>query len=134
VAQNNSGSSCNISLAGQVSVPELCLSVQQAAAQLVSDVVNFTLADNGSIIFEPLPPARVVNVAVNDDSDGLKAWANLANAFVNAVRSGSLPYGNVCVSVVDLKESNSQSDCSIRVFTTYLSVCSIRVNEVTRLF
>jgi len=91
-AQNNSGSSCNISLDGFTSVPRLCLSAQQAAVRLVSDVVNFTLADNGSIIFEPLPPARVVNVAVDDDSDGLKAWANLANAFVDSVRSGSLPY------------------------------------------
>ena len=101
VSAQNSGSSCDISLAGLVSVPELCLSAQEEAARSVSEVVNFTLAENGSVIFEPLPPARVVIVAVNDNSDGLKAWANLANAFVDGVRSGSLPYdGVLCVCVV----------------------------------
>jgi len=86
---------CDISLGGAESVPQMCESLQQRAADLVQRILNFTLADNGSIIFERLPPARIVNVEVDDDSDGLKAWANLANAFVDSVRSGSLPYGNV---------------------------------------
>ena len=101
IAQNSSSSSssCNISLAGHVSVPELCLSAQEAATRLLSRVLNFTLAENGSLIFEPLPHARQVNVEVEDESNGLKAWANLANSFVDSVRSGSLPYGNVKCTV-----------------------------------
>ncbi|XP_065919096.1 prominin-1-like isoform X2 [Dysidea avara] len=90
--QNTGNNNCDISLAGHVSVPELCLSAQKAAARLVSRIVNFTLAENGSVIFQPLPPARVVSVEVNGESGGLKGWANLANSFVDGVRSGSLPY------------------------------------------
>ncbi|XP_065919137.1 prominin-1-A-like isoform X2 [Dysidea avara] len=102
IAQNSSSSSssCNISLAGHVSVPELCLSAQEAATRLLSRVLNFTLAENGSLIFEPLPHARQVNVEVEDESNGLKAWANLANSFVDSVRSGSLPY-DVIISVIN---------------------------------
>lgn len=90
LAQNNNDT-CDISLGGFDSVPRMCESLQRRAAGFL----NFTLADNGSIIFIPLPPARIANIEVNDDSDGLKGWANLANAFVDSVRSGSLPYGNV---------------------------------------
>ena len=95
LAAQKSDNSCDISLAGHMSVPELCLSVQEAAARLVSRVVNFTLTENGSIIFQPLPPARFVDM--NDESDGLKGWANLANSFVDGVRSGSLPYGKAYI-------------------------------------
>lgn len=86
---------CDISLGEFDSVPAMCQSAQKLAAQLVADVLNFSLAANGSIMFTPLPRARVVTLEVNDDSDGLKAWANLANAFVDSVRSGSLPYGKL---------------------------------------
>ena len=86
-------SSCNISLGGHNSVPDLCLSIQEEAARLVSTILNFTLAENGSIIFASLPPTREVSVSVNDDSDGLRGWTNIANSFVDSVRSGSLPYG-----------------------------------------
>lgn len=98
LAQNNNGSSCHdASLPGQVdgrkiSVPELCLSVQETATPL-SRALNFTLAENGSLVLEPLPPARQVSVDVEEKSDGLKPWANLANSFVDSVRTGSLPYG-----------------------------------------
>ena len=96
VAQNNSGSICNVSYAGQdLSVPELCLSTQEAAARLLTRVVNFSLAENGSLIFKPLPPTQEVSVQVEDSSDRLKIWSNLANSFVDTVRSGSLPYGTV---------------------------------------
>jgi len=91
VAAHNNDDSCDISLAGHVSVPELCLSAQEAAARLVSRVVNFTLAESGSVIFRPLPSTRLVEV--NDKSDGLKGWANVANSFADGVCSGSLPYG-----------------------------------------
>ena len=87
----DSQTSCNISLGGHDSVPELCLSIQEEAA--VSTVLNFTLAENGSIIFASLPPTRQVSVSVNDDSDGLRGWTSIANSFVDSVRSGSLPYG-----------------------------------------
>jgi len=88
-------SSCNISLGGHDSVPELCFSLQEEAVRLVSESrkINFTLADNGSIMFESLPPTRGVTVEVNDESDGLRGWTNIANSFVDSVRSGSLPYG-----------------------------------------
>jgi len=96
VAQNNSGSSCNVLYAGQdLSVPELCLSAQEAAARLLTRAVNFSLADNGSLIFKPLPPTRQVSVQVEDGSGRLKTWSNLANSFIDTVRSGSLPYGTV---------------------------------------
>ena len=97
LAAQTSSSSCDISLAGQVSVPELCLSAQQAAAQLVSRTVNFSLLDNGSISFEPIPAIRAVTLEVNKESGGLNGWANLANAFVDGVRSGGLPYGTVII-------------------------------------
>ncbi|XP_065919120.1 prominin-1-A-like isoform X2 [Dysidea avara] len=91
---NNSGSSCNISVTGQVTVPELCLSAQETTARLLSRVLNFTLAENGSLVFEPLPPTRqvVISMEMTDGSNRLKTWSNLANNFVDSVRSGSLPY------------------------------------------
>ena len=88
-------SDCDISLAGQASVPEFCLSAQaEEAAQSFSGVLNFTLAENGSLMFEPLPPARKVSVEVKSDNNanGLKNWAKLANSFIGSVWSGSLPY------------------------------------------
>jgi len=94
----NSDNSCNVLFASQVSVPELCLSMQEAAARLLSGVLNFTLTENGSLVFKPLPPARQVFVEVKGGSNGLKAWANLANSFVDSVRSGGLPYGMCCTN------------------------------------
>ena len=99
VLPHDSGNSCNVSFAGQVSVPELCLSTQEAAVRLLSGVLNFTLAENGSLVFKPLPPSRQVFVEVKSGSNGLKAWANLANSFVDSVRSGGLPYGMCCTNV-----------------------------------
>ena len=53
--------------------------------------LNFTL--NGSVlVFTPLPENRQVEIKIHDDSDGLEAWANLANAFVDSLSSESLPY------------------------------------------
>ena len=85
--------SCNISLGGHSSVPELCLSMQEEAARAASKRLNFSLAENGSITFTSLPPARIVDIQVTDDSDGLSGWTSIANSFVDSVRSGSLPYG-----------------------------------------
>jgi len=100
LAGNNSDGSCNISL---VPVPELCLSAQETAARLLSQVLNFTLAENGSLVLKPLPPTRQVSLEVEDGSGRLKIWSNLANSFVDTVRSGSLPYGTIlyvrCISV-----------------------------------
>ena len=92
LAGNSSGSSCNISL---VSVPELCLTTQETAVRLHSQVLNFTLAENGSLVLKPLPATRQVNLEVEDGSGRLKTWSNLANSFVDTVRSGSLPYGTI---------------------------------------
>ena len=73
-------------------MPQLCRS---SLERLFSPRrLNFTL--NGSVVeFEQLPENRQVEIEIDDNSDGLDAWANLANAFVDSVRSGSLPYGKV---------------------------------------
>ncbi|XP_065919451.1 prominin-1-A-like [Dysidea avara] len=92
VLAQNDNNTCDISLGGFSSVPQMCDSIQREVAEMLQEMLNFSLADNGSIIFAPLPAARLVHIEVNDNSDGLKGWANLANAFVDSVRSGSLPY------------------------------------------
>ena len=97
VLAQNDNNTCDISLGGFSSVPQMCDSIQREVAEMLQEMLNFSLADNGSIIFAPLPAARLVHIEVNDNSDGLKGWANLANAFVDSVRSGSLPYGNVFI-------------------------------------
>ena len=76
-----------------MSVPQLCVSSLER--RFTSRRLNFTI--NGSVLtFEPLPENRQVDIEVDDNSDGLESWANLANAFVDSVRSGSLPYGKMC--------------------------------------
>ena len=89
IAQSNSGT-CDINRG--TTVPQLCRS---SLERLFSPRrLNFTL--NGSVVeFEQLPENRQVEIEIDDNSDGLDAWANLANAFVDSVRSGSLPYGKV---------------------------------------
>lgn len=91
IAQSNSGT-CDITLDRSTTVPQAC---RASLERLFSPRrLNFTF--NGSaLIFEPLPENRQVEIEVDDNSDGLEAWANLANSFVDSVRSGSLPYGKL---------------------------------------
>ena len=76
-------------------VPEFCYATLQN--RLPQGRLNFTLVNgtnrNVTLEFAPLPENHQVELEVVDNSDGLKAWANLANSFVDGVRSGSLPYG-----------------------------------------
>jgi len=90
-AQTNS-TDCNITLDRDDTVPQLCYAYIQA--QFRGRKLNFTVT-NEMLNFEPLPENRQVAIQIDENSDGLEAWANLANAFVDSVRSGSLPYGNV---------------------------------------
>ena len=89
-AMNNCERSCDLSLNDSVSVLEFCFSEHKAT----ENFTNFTLAENGSIIFKPLPQAGQVSVEVNKNMYETKGFglANLANSFVNFVKSGSLPY------------------------------------------
>ena len=90
IAQSNT---CYVTL--DTTVPEFCYATLQN--RLPQGRLNFTLVNgiNTSVTleFEPLPENHQVELEVVDNSDGLKAWANLANSFVDSVRSGSLPYG-----------------------------------------
>ena len=87
IAQSNSGT-CDIRRG--MTVPQICRASLESSFS--PRRLNFTL--NGSVLeFEPLPENRQVEIEVDDNSDGLDAWANLANSFVDGVRSGSLPYG-----------------------------------------
>ena len=75
-------------------VPEFCYTSLQN--RFPQRRLNFTLnvtSTSVTLEFDSLPENRQVNLEVVDNSDGLKAWANLANSFVDSVRSGSLPYG-----------------------------------------
>ena len=86
------------------SIPEICDVIPEDEAD--SGVTQFCLTSlerqfsplnfsfNGSLlVFTPLPDNRQVEIKIQDDSDGLEAWANLANAFVDSLTSESLPYG-----------------------------------------
>ena len=94
VAQSNSGT-CDIMDRG-TTVPQFCHSslgggpLEAGLFSLQISRLNFTL--NGSIlVFTPLPENRQNEIEIDDKS---KVWTNLANAFVNSIGSGSLPYGN----------------------------------------
>ena len=93
VAQRSTPNTCSFTL--DTTVPEFCYTTLQN--RLPQGRLNFTLVNgtNTSVTlkFEPLPENHQVELEVVDNSDGLKAWANLANSFVDSVRSGSLPYG-----------------------------------------
>ena len=91
IAQSNSRT-CDITLNRGTTVPQFC----RASLETIFSPrrLNFTL--NGSVLeFEQLPENRQVEIEIDDNSDGLQAWANLANSFVDSVRSGSLPYGKL---------------------------------------
>ena len=91
-AQTNSGT-CDITLDRGTTVPQTCrASLERSFAPRR---LNFTFLNGSVLEFEPLPENRQVEIEVDDNSDGLDAWANLANAFVDSVRSGSLPYGKL---------------------------------------
>ena len=93
VVAQSTPNTCYITL--DTTVPEFCYSTLQN--RLSRGRLNFTLVNgtntNVTLEFEPLPENHQVELEVVDSSDGLKAWANLANSFVDGVRSGSLPYG-----------------------------------------
>ena len=74
-------------------VPQLCVSSLET--RFSPRRLNFTILNESKLSFEPLPENRQVDIEVDENSDGLESWANLANAFVDSVRSGSLPYGKV---------------------------------------
>ena len=81
---------CDITLNRDTTVTQFCLSSLERRFS-TKGKLNFTL--NGSVLlFTPLPGNRQVEIKIHDDSDGLEAWANLANAFVDSVASESLPY------------------------------------------
>lgn len=90
IVQSNSGT-CNSRLDGDITVPQFCVSLLESRA--APRRLNFTLRDGSMLDFSPLPENRQIEIQIDDNSDGLEAWANLANAFVDSVRSGSLPYG-----------------------------------------
>lgn len=75
-----------------MTVPQFCYdSLQRRFAERL----NYTLVNGSTLALDPLPKNRQVELKVDDNSDGLKGWANLANSVVDGVRSGSLPYGIV---------------------------------------
>ena len=88
-----SSGSCDSRLDRGTTVPQFCYALLQSLYP--GRAINFTLTDESELIFTPLPENRQVEVEVDDNSDGLESWSNLANAFVDSVRSGSLPYGKV---------------------------------------
>ena len=95
VAQSNPGT-CDIIDSG-TTVPQFCHSSLgggplrlEGPFSLQISRLNFTL--NGSIlVFTPLPENRQSEIEIDDNS---KVWTNLANALVDSIGSGSLPYGN----------------------------------------
>ena len=114
VTAQNSPGSCNITLDRDVTVPQFCyVSVQGQFPRRL----NFTVM-NGSLEFEPLPENRQVEIEIDENSDGLEAWANLANAFVDSVRSGSLPYGKVIV-VLDITIPLSGGDLVVNMASIF---------------
>ena len=83
---------CDITLDDNrdTTVTQFCLSSLERRFS-TKGKLNFTL--NGSVlVFTRLPENHQVEIKIRDDSDGLEAWANLANAFVDSVASESLPY------------------------------------------
>lgn len=115
IAQNNAGT-CNITLNRNTTVPQFCYSIVERRFQ---GRPNFTL--NGSVlVFDPLPENRQVEIEIDDNSDGLEAWSNLANAFVDSVRSGSLPYGKLkCQIVLNKyldKYHNDRRKCALIIY------------------
>ena len=56
-----------------------------------TDLGSVTSDDNGTLSFPPLPPGAD-NINPSYDP-ALKVWYDLASSFIDAVRSGSLPYG-----------------------------------------
>jgi len=96
MAQSSQPTTCNVTRTLDTTVPELCYA---RLNDLSPGRLNFTLVNgsamNVTLKFNPLPKTRQVELEVVDNSDGLKAWTALANAFVDDVRSGSLPYGKL---------------------------------------
>lgn len=90
VAQSNSGT-CDSRLDRGTTVPQFCYQLVQS--QFNQRQLNFSLVNDSELVFTPLPENRQIDVEIDDNSDGLESWSNLANAFVDSVRSGSLPYG-----------------------------------------
>ena len=91
IAQGNSRT-CDITLDRGLTVPRLCYNFIQNRLNDSRRNLNFTLTNDSELIFAPLPENRQVEIEIDDNSDGLESWSNLANAFVDSVRSGSLPY------------------------------------------
>ena len=94
---------CDITLDDNrdTTVTQFCLSSLGRRFESTKRRLNFTL--NGSVlVFTPLPENRQVEIKIHDDSDGLEAWANLANAFVDSVTSESLPYDGKIATYVPL--------------------------------
>lgn len=89
IAQNNA-ENCNITL--DTTVPRSCLAFVK---EKLGRRPNFDLTNDSELEFNPLPENRQVEIEIDDNSDGLEAWADLANSFVDSVRSGSLPYGKI---------------------------------------
>ena len=90
MAQSIISETCDITLNRETTVTQFCLSSLERRFS-TKGKLNFTL--NGSVLlFTPLPGNRQVEIKIHDNSDGLEAWANLANAFVDSVASESLPY------------------------------------------
>ena len=81
--------------------------------------LNFTIVTTGlpntgaALEFEPLIDNHQVDVEVVDDSDGLKAWASLANSLVDSVLDGGLPYGKVIISVNIIYGGAGRSGCGM---------------------
>ena len=88
---------CYVTL--DTTVPEFCYTTLQN--RFPQRKLNFSLVNGTnnrvSLEFKPLPENHQVELEVINNSDGLKAWASLANSFVDTVRSGSLPYGILIV-------------------------------------
>ena len=92
IAQSIPAETCDVTLDDnrETTVTQFCLSSLEKRFS-TKGKLNFTL--NGSVLlFTPLPENRQVEIKIHDDSDGLEAWANLANAFVDSIASESLPY------------------------------------------
>lgn len=113
IAQGNSGT-CDIRLDRGLTVPRLCYNIVQNE---LGRNLNFTLTNDSELIFAPLPENRQVEIEIDDNSDGLESWSNLANAFVDSVRSGSLPYsGKYSDIVLDIAMRVTGNECVCRAF------------------
>ena len=96
LAESNSGLTCDITMDEDTTVPQFCLSSLgggplEGPFSFQISRLNFTF--NGSVLtFAPLPENRQNVVEIDDNSK--TDWADLANAIVDSIGSGSLPYGN----------------------------------------